>query len=174
MDEERLERLTYPAIKEIAEQGVEPDLTTHRKRQIIKENFSWFFIISDVYVPHIFQIVGEKLLNKITDSFNNRKRIDPEFDAKYDALEDYINDEDTTRQSLYVDEEAELIFAALGDAMTSWGENSYEQEEENPYRRRRPRRRTQRNRNTPRPRPQRRSRTSLYRGGRKKTLKKRC
>ena len=44
MDEERLERLTYTEIKEIAEQGVEPDLTTHRKRQIIKENFSWFFI----------------------------------------------------------------------------------------------------------------------------------
>ena len=170
MDEERLERLTYTEIKEIAEQGVEPDLTTHRKRQIIKENFSWFFINSDVYVPHIFQIIGEKLLNKITDSFNNRKRIDPEFDAKYDTLDDYINDEDTTRQNLYVDEETELIFSALGDAMASWGENS---QEESPYQRRRPRRRTQRKWNAPRRRPQRRSRSSLYMGGRKKTMKKR-
>lgn len=168
MDEERLKRLTYPEIKEIAEQGVEPDLTMHRKRQIIKENFSWFFITSDVYVPHIFQIVGEKLLNKITDSFNTRKRSDPEFDTKYDTLDDYITDD----KNLYVDEEAELMFAALGDAMASWGENSYEQEEENPYRRRRPRRRTQRRWNAPRRRPQRRSRSSLYRGG-KKSLKKR-
>jgi DNA repair ATPase RecN len=168
MDEERLERLTYPEIKEIAEQGIEPNLTMHRKRQIIKENFSWFFINSDVYVPHIFQIIGEKLLNKITDSFNNRKRIDPEFDAKYDTLDDYINDEDN---NLHVDEEVELIFAALADAMVSWGENSYE-EEERPYQRRRPRRRTRRRRwNTPRHRPQRRSRNSLYMGG-KKTLKK--
>ena len=163
MDEERLERLTYPEIKEIAEQGVEPDLTTHEKRERIKENFSWFFITSDVYVPHIFQIIGEKLLNKITDSFNNRKRSDPEFDAKYDTFDDYIADD----KNLYVDEESELIFAALADAMVSWSENSYE---ESPRQRRRPRRRTQRRLNASRRRPQRRS--SLYRGG-KKSLKKR-
>jgi hypothetical protein len=166
MSEEQLESLTFDQIKEIAEKGVDPDLPTNEKREIYMDNLYIFMRDSNVYVPHVFAIIGRKLLDEITRSFEHRKSTDPADSTihNYNSVDEYIDDDTTTRENLYVNEEAELILASLGDAFTEWGESP-------PARPRyRTTRRTYGRRSTdPTRRPQRH--TALFRGGKKKSKK---
>jgi hypothetical protein len=176
-EERRLHSLTFDQIKEIAEAGVDPNLPIAEKRKLYKDNFYRFMRDSEVYVPHVFQIIGQKLLDAITRSFENRKNTDPSDSMihRYNTIDEYIDDDTTMRHNLYVNEEAELIFASLGDAMTAFGEREHDEEESDNYDVRpwdwyHPRRRIVRRRNAPTRRPQRRPRNTLFRGG--KTSKK--
>jgi hypothetical protein len=165
-EETRLESLTFDQIKEIAGEGVDPDLPPNEKREIYMDNLYRFMKDSGVYVPHVFAIIGGKLLDEITRSFEYRKSTDPPESTihNYTTIDEYIDDDTTMRHNLYVNEEAELILASLGDAYAEWGESP-------PTARPRYRltRRPYGRRSTdPTRRPQRRP--SLFRGG--KTSKK--
>jgi hypothetical protein len=164
MSEERqLEELTLDQIKEIAEKDVDPNLPIAEKREIYMDNLYRFMRDSGVYVPHIFAIIGGKLLDEITRSFEHRKSTDPPESTihNYTTIDEYIDDDATMRHNLYVNEEAELILASLGDAYAEWSESP------EPARPRyRPTRRPYGRRSTdPTRRPQRRPRTTLFRGG---------
>lgn len=125
-EEERiLEALTFDQIKEIAEEGVDPNLPTKEKRQLYADNFEEFMEDSDVYSRHLYQILGQKLLDEITRSFEHRKNTDPPESKihKYNKIDDYIDDRDSERENLYINEEAELLFASLADAVKAFEEN---------------------------------------------------
>lgn len=124
-EERKLKTLTFDQIKEIAEEGVDPNLPTKEKRKLYAENFEEFMKDSDLYYRTIYQIIGQKLLDEITSPFDDRKRTDPPDSQihKYDTMADYINDQNSERENLYVNEEAELIFSSLADGLALFEEN---------------------------------------------------
>jgi hypothetical protein len=169
-EERRLESLTLNDIQEIADEGVEPSLTPREKREHYKENFYRFMESSPLYTPHVFSIIGQKLLDEISNSFDYRKRTDPPDSPihKYVTIDEYIDDEDTMRTDLYVNEPAELLLAGLGDAMIAYGERPREPSIQNQRLVRRIRRMRRCRETDPTRRPQRRTRNTLFRGGSKR------
>jgi len=153
-EEKRLNSLTFNQIKEIAEEGVEPDLSLKEKKELYTSNFIKFMMSSDIYKPDIYSILGEKLSAKITPGIDDRKKSESSID------EYKINDQ------------AKILFASLADAFKVWDERS---DDSSPVSRPRMRtRRSRRNSSAPTRRPRRVSRrTRSFRGGSKKTLKKR-
>jgi len=131
-EERRLETLTFNQIREIAEDGVDPNLPMREKRELYKNNFYSFMENSNIYFPHIFSILGQKLLDEITKSFDYKKRTEPPNSPihKYNTAEEYIDDEDTMTNHLYVNEPAEILMASLGDAMIAYGEKPREPSED--------------------------------------------
>jgi hypothetical protein len=93
MSEEQLEELTLDQIKEIAEAGVDPNLPIAEKREIYMDNLYRFMKDSGVYVPHVFSIIGGKLLDEITRSFEHRKSTDPPESTIHNSatIDEYID-----------------------------------------------------------------------------------